>query len=66
MRLLIKDTGKGMNCFFSFASLLPPVTVALHLWQVTQVCQYVLMDTDTCAPVLGGCRIQAAALCSDR
>lgn len=55
MRLLIRDTGKGMNCLFSFASLLPPVTVAVHLWQVTQC---VHMATDTCVPVLGGCRIQ--------
>lgn len=58
MRLLIRDTRKGMNCLFSFASFLPPVTIALHLWQVPQVYQYVHMDTDTHVPAPGGCRIQ--------
>lgn len=56
MRLLLRDTGKGINCLFSFASFLPPVTIALPLWQVTQVGQYIHMDTDMCIPVAAGSR----------
>lgn len=50
MRLLIRDTGEGMNCLVTFASSLPPVPIALHLRQVTQLYQYSHMGTDTRVP----------------